>query len=217
MFQSPIVYVVDDDLSTLKCLRAAFENAHLRVKCYHDGPSFLHDFRAFPAGCLLLDLRLPDMSGLAVIEQLRRHHATFPVIMITGYPDVRAAVHSFKLGAIDFLEKPVDLDNIVSRVQRLLQDELARAEQLQVTRDIQNRLRTLTSREQAVLQLVVQGLSNKMIAADLGITTKTASHHRANLSAKMGASNTADLVRMVVAVDPASFLKSALQHRRSTF
>ena len=214
MVNNSIVHIVEDDPSTRRALQFTLEEARFRVKTYSTGTGFLRQYRDVGAACLLLDLHLPEMSGIQVLEHLRRHKIRLPIIVITAHADVESAVASLKLGAIDFLAKPLNCDRVVARVRDALQEELIDHEQHAVIQEIRRRLFALTPRERTVLRLVVQGLSNKMVAAELGIAIKTAAHHRERLTAKMAAANTADLVRMVVSTDPTLFLKAALNRAK---
>jgi RNA polymerase sigma factor (sigma-70 family) len=153
-------------------------------------------------GCLVLDLRMPDMSGLEVYERLGERWKDVPTIFITAHGEVSAAVRAMKLGARDFLEKPFGHQDLLERVQEALEsDEALRA--ARADRDeIRSRLDTLTRRERDVLDLIVRGLSSKMIAAELGISMKTVEAHRTSTMQKMQARNAAELVRLTLTAAP---------------
>lgn len=204
MGPQPIVYVIDDDEAVRASLRWLLEGADLPVRAFATAPAFLADLAAAttrPTGCALVDLRLPGMSGLELLEQLSARSTGLPVIMITGHGDVAAAVRAMKFGAFDFIEKPFDEHYLLERVKEALQ---ADARQLRVTTDVDTlheRLNRLSGRERQVLELIVHGWLNKQIAAELGLSQKTVEVHRAHVMDKMQAGSFAELVRMAVALE----------------
>ena len=210
MPRSATVYVVDDDLATRRALQSSLERAQFRVRTYPDAASFLKDFQGGGIGCLLLDLRLPSISGIELIERMRERKLHLPVIIISGHADVESAVKTLKLGAVDLIEKPLDLKLVIERVREVIRRDTLRQQHHGVIQELRKRLDTLTPRELVLVKLLIQGKSNKMIGATLGISTKTVANHRAHIMAKTQASNAADLVRMVLTVEQSQMLDSAL-------
>jgi RNA polymerase sigma factor (sigma-70 family) len=195
------VVLVDDDAAVLRSITALFESVGLDVEAFAHPQDVLNADPPRP-GCLVLDLRMPDMSGLEVYERLGERWKDVPTIFITAHGEVSAAVRAMKLGARDFLEKPFGHQDLLERVQEALEsDEALRA--ARADRDeIRSRLDTLTRRERDVLDLIVRGLSSKMIAAELGISMKTVEAHRTSTMQKMQARNAAELVRLTLTAAP---------------
>jgi FixJ family two-component response regulator len=194
----PTVFLVDDDAGMLKSLAAVMEVNSLPARTYPSAEAFLADYDPRRPGCLVLDVRMPGMSGVELLERLRAGRVDLPVIVITGHGDVPTAVRSMKLGAIEFLEKPVDPRALLEKVREALErDEARRAEQ-EEARAARERMEALTNREREVVRLLVAGLSSKQIAGEMGISIKTVEHHRAHVMAKTAAVNVADLVRMTM-------------------
>jgi two-component system response regulator FixJ len=210
MPRAATVYVVDDDPATRRALQAALERAHFRARTYPDAATFLQDFRGGGIGCLLLDLRLPAMSGIELFEKLRERKVRLPVIIISGHADVDSAVKTLKLGAVDLIQKPLDVKDVVERVREIIRRDTVRQQHHAAVQEIRRNLEKLTPREMVLVRLLIQGKSNKMIGATLGISIKTVANHRAHIMEKTQASNAADLVRMVLTVEQASMLDSAL-------
>jgi FixJ family two-component response regulator len=190
-----IVYLVDDDVSVREALTDLLETERLTVLSFESAPMFLKHRRADAAGCLLLDLQLPEMSGLELQERLAAT-SSLPIVFISGRGDVPSIVRAMKRGALDFLTKPIDSDALIASVRaafardrenRRLESELAEA---------QHRLSRLSPREREALPLIAAGLLNKQSAAILGITQVTLQIHRGHIMRKMGATSLADLVRM---------------------
>ncbi len=201
MSANPVVYVVDDDEAVRDSLRWLVESVHLRVETFDSAQGFLDNLEANAAGCLVLDVRMPEISGLELQQRLNDLGITLPVIIVTGHADVPMAVSALKAGAVDFVEKPLNYQSLLDRIQRAIaRDQSRRADRAQgdATRE---RLNGLSPRERQVLDRVVAGRLNKQIAEDLGISPKTVEMHRANVMQKMVAESLADLVRMVVLVE----------------
>lgn len=192
----PVVFVVDDEAGIRSSLRRLLKLAGLTVETYSSGPEFLEKAQLHGAGCVLLDMRMPHMSGLEVQARLNERRIALPVIFLTGAADVPMAVAAMRNGAHDFIEKPFDDRQLVARVRQLLEqahNHRQRAEDRNVTIA---RLRTLTPREREVLDLVAAGGTAKEIARQLGTSHRTVEIHRAHLMQKLAASSLADLVRM---------------------
>jgi len=199
----PAVFVVDDDQAVRKSLVWAIESIGIPVEAYASPREFLDAYDPARPGCLVLDVRMPEMNGLELLDALKARGRTIPVIMITGYGEVSTAVRAMKGGAADFLEKPFSNQLLLERIQECLrQDARARREDAasQATRA---RLATLTRRERQVMALLLNGQSNKAVAQVLEISTKTVEIHRANVMRKMEAKSIASLVKMAAADDQA--------------
>ena len=194
----PTVYIVDDDAGVRKSLRWLIETLGVPVKTFESAANFLDVCDARMPGCLVLDVVMPGMTGLELQEELRRRGAEIPIIMLTGYADVPTAVRSLKNGAVEFLEKPFDDDVLLQQVQRALALDARRRKERGECDDVFERMTRLTPREHEVLDLVVEGLSSKEIAARISVSFKTVEAHRAKIMTKIEAASVADLVRLVV-------------------
>lgn len=196
--QAPVVFIVDDDASVRDSLRWLIESVQLAVKCYATAQEFLDDYANQQTGCVVLDVRMPGVSGLDLQEELTRRQFMLPVIIITGHADVPMAVRAFKSGAFDFIEKPFNDQHLIDRIQQAI--EKSRSQQVSLLRkqDAQLRLRNLSERELQVLDCIVAGQANKTIARELGISVKTVETHRANLMAKTSTSSVSELVRLAL-------------------
>jgi FixJ family two-component response regulator len=198
---APLVFVVDDDEAVRNSLRLLLRSVGLNATALASAPEFLAKYDPAQPGCLVLDVRMPGMSGLELQQQLNMRGAIIPVIFITGHGDVPMAVESMQHGAFHFLQKPFRDQDLLDCIQRALEkDRLARAELAQKSR-IRERLQSLTPREREVLSLVTAGKPNKVMAADLGVSQRTVEIHRARVMEKMAAASLAQLVRMVMDLD----------------
>jgi len=198
------VFVVDDDQAMRNSLKWLISSVDMRVECFGSADEFLRAHQPGRAGCLLLDVRMPGMSGLELQEVLAERGITVPVIIITGHGDVPMAVRAMKSGAVDFIEKPFNDELLLESIRRALsQDERQRHLQLERA-EVAERLVQLTPREREVMDMVTDGKSNKEIASDLGVSAKTVEAHRARVMEKMQAGSLAELVRMaLLCADPA--------------
>ena len=193
------VFIVDDEEAVRDSLQWLLESSGLKVALFDSAEAFLQGYDPAQPGCLVVDVRMPGMSGLDLQEKLTELHYSIPVIFITGHGDVPMAVQAVKHGAADFLEKPFNDKELLQIVQRCLeQDQQQRAKQQQVD-STQSRLASLTPREREVMQLVVAGKLNKQIADQLNISIKTVEAHRAKVMEKAGAHSLAELVQIVLA------------------
>ncbi|MCK4658064.1 MAG: response regulator transcription factor [Phycisphaerae bacterium] len=194
----PTVFVVDDDEAVRRQLQWLLESVGLSAESFGSAQGFQEACDPTRPGCLILDVRMPEMSGLDLQERLVAQGSGLPVIFVTGYGDVRTAVRAMKAGALDFIEKPFNDQELLDRIhQAIEQDARARQRQAQGA-DIAARLASLTVRECEVLDLVVAGEVNKAIALALGLSHKTVEFHRRKIMDKMQARNVIDLVRMVL-------------------
>jgi RNA polymerase sigma factor (sigma-70 family) len=192
------VYVVDDDAAMRKSLRWLVESVGLKVETYSSAGEFLDAVDHRMIGCVVLDVRMPGMSGLDLQEQLKERHISLPVIIITGHADVPMAVRALKAGAYDFIEKPFNDQVLLERVQRALEDGEEERMVEERRKQIDAKIDTLTPRERQVMEMVVNGMANKQVAAELGLSEKTIEVHRKHVMDKMQAGNVADLIRMAM-------------------
>ena len=199
--QENTVYIVDDDPSVRHSLTWLIESVGQRVQTYASPSEFLHAYREGGAGCLILDVRMPEISGLDLQEQLMNNDFKLPIIIITGHADVPMAIRALKAGAFDFIEKPFNDQLLIERIQQAIEHCLNLAEKNQRRQKVIKMVSKLTTRERQVLDGVVSGKSNKIIAKELDISVKTIEVHRANLMAKMEANSLSDLIRKTLLAD----------------
>jgi two-component system response regulator FixJ len=197
-----VVHVVDDDAALRDALAFLLETAGFEARIY-DGPmALLEALPDLEAGCILTDVRMPQMSGLDLIRRLRQGGVTHPVIVMTGHADVPLAIEAMRLGVSDFVEKPFDDDLLVAAIEHALRAGLARSQRDGERAAILARMAALSAREVEVLQGLVEGKPNKVIAFDLGISARTVEVHRAHVMTKMNARSLSDLVRMSLIAAP---------------
>jgi len=197
----PTVYVIDDDEAVRSSLRLLFRSIGLPVQVFASAQEFLPQYTLDQPGCLVVDVRMPGMSGLELQHALNLRGATVPVIFITGHGDIAMAVEAMQHGAFDFLAKPFRDQDLIDRVQRAMQQDAAHRLEFHNCSRIRERLESLTPREREVLALVTSGKANKIMAAELGVSQRTIEIHRARVMEKMQASSLAQLVRMNLEVD----------------
>jgi len=193
------VYIVDDDEAVRDSLRWLLEANSYRVRAYASAESFLAEYDEQQPGVLIVDVRMPGMSGLELQEQLIALKSTMPVVFITGHGDIPMAISTMKKGAVDFLEKPFDETALREIVGRMFEQANQRLTQAKAVRQHEAMLARLTSREQQVLERIVAGRLNKQIADDLGISIKTVEAHRANIMEKLQVTTVADLMKVALA------------------
>lgn len=194
--QRPVVFVVDDDPSMRRSLETLLRSVGLEVRPFSSAHDFMQAERPDVPACLVLDVRLPGMSGLAFQEELAKAGVALPVIFITGHGDVPMTVRAMKAGAVEFLTKPFDDQALLDAVHMAIERDRARRREAGDAAGLQARYRDLTDRERQVMAFVVTGRLNKQIAGDLGLSVVTVKVHRAQVMHKMGAKSLADLVRM---------------------
>ncbi len=198
MGQEAIVYVVDDDVEVRRSLRWLLESVGMTVETFANAPEFLDAFDSARPSCLVLDMRMPEMSGLELQRELGVRGITIPIIIITAYGEVRDAVEAMKCGAVDFIEKPFSDQALLDQIHKALDRDIEDRHRHEFLDEVCAKIDELTPREREVMDLVVSGLSTKRIAEDLGISPKTVEAHRARIMQKMHAGSLADLVRLVV-------------------
>jgi len=194
----PLIFIVDDDEAVRNSLRLLVKSISLTASAYASAQEFLGSYDPQQPGCLVLDVRMPGMSGLELQQQLNLRGAVIPVIFITGHGDIPMAVEAMQHGAFDFLQKPFRDQDLIDRIQRALEKDRTNRAELGERSVIRQRRDSLTPREREVLALVTSGKANKVMAADLGLSQRTVEIHRARVMEKMGASSLAQLVRMVM-------------------
>jgi len=195
---SPTVFVVDDDEAMRESLTWLIESVGLKVETFASADEFLKSYYPGRAGCVLLDVRMPGMSGLELQGYLQKQQVNVPVIMITGHGDVTMAVRAMKVGAIDFIEKPFNDEQLLESIRNALLIDNERRDNQSFKAEIAQRLSQLTPRESEVMEMVTDGKSNKEIANVLNVSAKTVEAHRAKVMEKMEAGSLAELVRLVV-------------------
>ena len=194
------IYVVDDDEAMRDSMTWLLEGEGYRVACFDSAAAFLKARRDDLRGCLVLDVRMPDMSGLELHEKLDALGSTLPIIFVTGHGDVPMAVGALQRGACDFIEKPFHDEDLLVRIRRALELEAELAARRRQDDAIVHRIGQLTQREREVMELVVAGKLNKQIADQLNISMKTVEAHRARVMEKMGVRTLAELVKVTMAV-----------------
>ena len=190
------VYIVDDDDGMRKALSILLGTVGYQTASFSRARDFLASHKPEDAGCLVLDVRMPEMSGLELQQHLNRLGSMLPVIFITGHGDVPMAVQAMKEGAFEFIQKPFRDQDLLDRINHALQQDAENRKNVAHRADVVKRLESLTPREREVMQLVVNGEANKVIAIDLGLSERTVEIHRAKVMEKMGAKTVAHLVKM---------------------
>jgi two-component system, LuxR family, response regulator FixJ len=196
------IHIVDDDAAVRDSLRLLLETSGFATVAYESGDAFLATMPARPQGCLVIDVRMPGRGGVEVQEELGARGVKLPVIVMTGHADVPLAVRAMKAGAVDFVEKPFGDQLIIAAIRRALELGASAREQDAAAAGIAQRLALLTQRERQVLDALVQGHPNKVIAYELSISPRTVEIHRSRVMDKMQARSLSELVRMALAADP---------------
>lgn len=201
MKKEPTAFIVDDDPEICEAIRLLMRSVEIHSESYASGWAFLSCFDPARPGCLILDVRMPDMGGLELQERLSEQPLHPPVVIITGHGDVPMAVRAVKRGAVDFLEKPFNDSVLLEAVQRAFTLDAEQRQRMRLQTDTTERLNRLTPRERQILDLIVAGKRNKVIAADLDISQSTVEAHRARVMDKLEARSLSDLLRMMLPLD----------------
>jgi RNA polymerase sigma factor (sigma-70 family) len=194
----PTVFVVDDDPGVLESLKLLLRSVGLAAETFASAHEFLEAYDPEKPGCVVLDVRMPEMSGLELQDRLRALESTLPIIFITAHGEVPMAVKAVKTGAVDFIQKPFSDQELIEKIQHAIEDNALNREQLRELQQIRARMALLTPRERQVMELVVEGRANKVIAKKLGLSQRTVEIHRARVMKKMEASSVSSLVQMVM-------------------
>ena len=197
MTHAPTAYVVDDDEAMRILWRWLMESSGVAVQTFPTAAAFIQAYRREAPGCLVLDVLLPGMSGPQLQDYLRREAIELPIVFVSGHNDVPTAVNAIKGGAVDFIQKPFDYREAVSVVRRALERDAQGRERRARQAELAGRFAALTAREREVMQRVMEGKPNKLIAEELDISVRTVEFHRANLMEKMGAPSVAALIQLM--------------------
>ncbi|MCP5160130.1 MAG: response regulator transcription factor [Hahellaceae bacterium] len=206
MASEPKVYVVEDDEAVRDSLMIMLRAADYPVEGFSSADDFLAQWSEQCRGCLVLDIRMPGMDGMTLQKELNHRQSLLPIIFVTGHGDVPLAVEAMKEGAVDFIQKPYAERTLLQKIDQAMGIDAEQQQVLQELQSIKERLATLTDREREVMQMMVEGKANKVIAIDLDISQRTVEIHRARVMQKMGTHSLAHLVRMVLAADQGSAL-----------
>ncbi|NKF23489.1 response regulator transcription factor [Solimonas marina] len=199
----PLVYIVDDEQAICDSIDLLLRSVRLQSRSFHDPGEFLAAWRPEWRGCVLLDVRMPRMSGLEVHRVLNDRGSRLPVVFMTGHGDVPMAVEAMRAGAQDFLQKPFNDDDMISRVQRALAADAVHADAARERAEIERRYASLTPREREIAQCLIDGAANKAIAIDLGLSERTVELHRSHIMQKMDVRGLAQLVQALMSVQAA--------------
>ena len=198
--QTPTVFIVDDDAAIRFAMQALMDSVNLNHEIFASADEFLEKITDQRPGCLVLDIRMPGLGGLELQEELIKRGNTVPIIFITGHGDVPMAVEAMQKGAVDFIQKPFRDQDLLDRIREALETDKERRSERELRASVATRLEKLTNREREVMDLVVTGKPNKVIAYELGVSQRTVEIHRARVMEKMEARSLADLVRMHLTV-----------------
>lgn len=199
---NPTVYVVDDDPGVRDALALLIGTQGLHVRTFDHANSFLETYQPGEIGCLVLDIRMPDISGLALQDILSIKENRLPIIFITGHGDLEQCTRAFRGGAVDFLTKPIDRDRLLESLRKAIKKSIELQQHEAETADVRQKLEKITEREMGILQLVADGLSSKEIAKMLDVSPRTIEAHRANLFNKLGVTSLAELIRFYLKALP---------------
>lgn len=202
--ERPIVHVIDDDEAVRDSISMLLETANIEHAVYASAIDFLNAYNDAMCGCLVLDIRMPVMTGLELQETLNQRNSSLPIIFITGHGDIPMAVEAMRRGALDFLRKPFGEDDLLQRVNEALARAKHKRESHAAQSQIQEHFESLSPREKEVFERVASGQANKFVAIELGISERTVEIHRSQVMKKMGARSLAQLVRMKIDLDNAA-------------
>jgi len=198
------VYLVEDDEAVRDSLQMVLESVGHQVVSYSRADTFLEDYTTEMAGCMVLDIRMPGMNGMELQRQLNSRNSILPIIFVTGHGDVPMAVDAMQRGAVDFVQKPYREEELLGKIQQAIAADAENRADLEEKHKIRAKLADLTPRESQVMELMIEGKANKVIAYDLDISQRTVEIHRARVMEKMGVRSLAHLVRMVMAAEDSS-------------
>lgn len=204
-----VVHVVDDDPAIRESIKYLVETVHLTVRTFGSAQEFLDSFDRATFGCVIADVRMPNLSGLDLQDRLLEERITIPVIVLTAYADVAMAVRAMKGGAVDFIEKPVSDQRLLDVVHHAIETDRKLRQSISVSQEVAARFQRLTAREQEVLVQVVEGLSSKEIADQLGVSFKTVEAHRSKIMKKTEAKSLPHLIRMNLGLNPSALRSQA--------
>jgi two-component system response regulator FixJ len=192
------VYVIDDDDAMRDSLNFLLESAGFDVTLFDSALNFLDASAELEFGCVVSDVRMPGLDGIELLKRMKIQHGAFPIVIMTGHGDVPLAVEAMKLGALDFLEKPFEDDRLITTIEMAIREAVPAAKSEALTQDIVARIATLSPRERQVMEGLIAGLSNKLIARDYDISPRTIEVYRANVMTKMQANSLSELVRLAM-------------------
>ena len=192
------VYVIDDDEAMRDSLNFLLDSADFHVTLFETALTFLDTLPGLDFGCVVSDIRMPGLDGIELLKRMNAARSTFPIVIMTGHGDVPLAVEAMKLGAVDFLEKPFEDDRLIGMIEIAIRQAEPTAKSEAVTLDIAARVATLSPRERQVMEGLIAGLSNKLIARDYDISPRTIEVYRANVMTKMQANSLSELVRLAM-------------------
>jgi len=194
-----MVFVIDDDPEIRDSMRWLLESVHLQVQCFDNAKAFLEIYNKNMKGCIVTDVRMPGISGVELLEELNKRKSRLPVIIVTGHGDIPMAVRAMKSGAVDFILKPFNDQQLLEQIQNSINLNISQKNN-NIVDDFSHRLTLLTTREKEVLQLIVGGKRNKQIAAELNISISTVELHRSNIMRKLAVKTLANLIGLYVRV-----------------
>jgi two-component system, LuxR family, response regulator FixJ len=194
----PKVYVIDDDAAMRDSLNFLLDAANFEVTLFESATNFIEMLPRLAFGCVVSDVRMPGIDGIELLKRMKSLDSPFPIVIITGHGDVALAVEAMKLGAVDFLEKPFEDDRLIGMIETAIRHREPAAKDEAVTRDIAGRVDSLSPRERQVMEGLIAGLSNKMIARNYDISPRTIEVYRANVMTKMQAGSLSELVRLAM-------------------
>lgn len=195
------VFIIDDDQEVRNALQLLMESVGLQVECFESAQSYLDQFNPEKPGCLVLDVRMPGMGGLDLQARLANERLCPPIIIVTGHGDVPMAVRAVQAGAMNFIEKPFNDQALLDSVYRAIEKDAQQRGHVSRLAEIESRFEKLTPRERDVLEQIVAGKRNKLIAADLGVSQSTVEAHRAKVMEKMEAGSLSELMRMMLSLE----------------
>lgn len=193
-----MIYVIDDDDAMRDSLNFLLDSSGYSVTLFDDAQRFMDALPGLAFGCVVSDVRMPGIDGIELLKRMKAQHSPFPILIMTGHGDVPLAVEAMKLGAVDFLEKPFEDDRLIAMIETTIRQAEPAAKSEAIARDVAARVASLSPRERQVMEGLVAGLSNKLIARDYDISPRTIEVYRANVMTKMQAGSLSELVRLAM-------------------